>query len=94
MKNIVILGSCLLLFIQCKTCEVKNNYPLEYVRAIFKADKHDIIEKYNASGAGIGKDGVYYVIVVYLKEKPDIEKTLDWKGIPLKLEFTGDIRLL
>jgi len=95
MKNIiVILGCCLLLFIQCKTCDDMSTDSLAHIRAVFKEDKHDIIAQYNASGAGIGKDGEQYVIVVYLKEKPKTKGSLTWKGIPLKLEYTGDIKLL
>ncbi len=92
MKNVVILGCCLLLFVQCKT-ETMNTHSLEHIRAVFQEDKDKIIAKYNATGAGIGKEGERYVIVVYLKEKLHSKAPLEWKGIPLKLEYTGDIKL-
>ncbi|MDO5972019.1 hypothetical protein Q4Q35_19640 [Flavivirga aquimarina] len=70
------------------------NHPLEDIRAVFKQDKALIIEKYNATGAGIGKDGTQYVIVVYLenKLKPNEKVISNWKGIPIKLEFIGTIK--
>jgi hypothetical protein len=68
---------------------------LEAIRAIFKRDKTLIIDTYNATGAGIGKDEKQYVIVVYLKKELKVgEKTTsNWKGIPVKLEFIREIKL-
>ena len=72
---------------------MKNN--LEEVRNIFQQDKDEIIKKYSASGAGIGKEGKNYIIVVYTNnqlEKSDSE--LHWKNIPLQIKYIGNTKLL
>ena len=68
------------------------NLSLEEIRAIFKEDKAALIKKYDAEGAGIGKDGDIYVIVVYPARKKANLKSEKWKGIPVKIEVTGTFR--
>ena len=67
---------------------------LEQVRAIFSQDKKEIIEKFGGTGAGIGKSGDRYVIVVYSDntDKKN-EGSLIWKNIPVQIKYVGEIKL-
>lgn len=70
-----------------------NARNLQEVREFFQAHKHEIILRYGAEGAGIGKQSPKddsYVIVVYLGSRNAIPKeTVILEGIPLKFEVTG-----
>lgn len=68
-------------------------HSLESVRKVFQKDKKEIIQKYKASGAGIGKQEDDYVIVVHNSKIPAKEREDHWKTIPLKFEDIGEIRL-
>tara|TARA_B110000902_G_scaffold267078_1_gene358028 strand:+ start:13318 stop:13632 length:315 start_codon:yes stop_codon:yes gene_type:complete len=98
-RNVLVFGILLIIGLLINSCNNEKNSmsnSLEDIRAVFKQDKTLIIEKYNATGAGIGKDGKHYVIVVYLKKRVSANETilLFWKGIPIKLEFIGEIKPL
>lgn len=72
--------------------QMKNN--LEEIKNIFHLDKDEIIQKYSATGAGIGKEEGNYIIVVYTNNKSKAsENSLAWKDIPLKIKYVGDIKL-
>lgn len=78
-------------FCNKKTANMEKS--LEEIRIIFRQDKGEIIEKYSATGAGIGKEGGDYVIVVYsdsLSKSPN--EKLYWKNIPLKIRFIGHVK--
>ena len=68
---------------------------LEEVRAVFALHREDLIKRYRAHGAGIGREGKSYVIVVYLDSEDDrpAEPTRI-EGVPLKCEVTGRFRTL
>jgi hypothetical protein len=68
---------------------------LKEVRSIFHHDKNEIIKKYSATGAGIGKKGVEYVIVIYLDKKVNLEnkEKKHWKNIPIELKYIGKIKI-
>lgn len=70
---------------------------LESVREYFLGRKEEIIRKYNAEGAGIGKQGAGndpYAIVVYLKSKQDMpSEPVELDGIPVRFEVTGGFHL-
>lgn len=88
---------CVISFITLIGCESKNtsmdNNNLENIREVFQKDKADIIKKYKASGAGIGKRGDIYVIVVHNSKTSFKEREEHWKNIPLRFEDIGEIRL-
>lgn len=67
---------------------------LSRIKKIFAEDKNTIIEKYKGIGAGIGKRENTYVIIVYIDDA-DVKllTDLNWKNIPLHMEFTGKIKL-
>ena len=67
---------------------------LESVREYFRTHKDEIIRKYHAEGAGVGKSGDdRYLIVVYLKNKQDMpSEPVELDGIPLKFEVTGGFK--
>lgn len=67
---------------------------LEEVRALFARHRREIIERYEAHGAGVGRQGDGYAIVVYLDsadQQPQEPVTLE--GVPLKFEVTGPFTL-
>jgi hypothetical protein len=70
---------------------------LQSVREYFHGHKEEIIRRYNAEGAGIGKQGSgddRYAIVVYLKSQADRPKApVEIEGIPLRFEVTGGFHL-
>ena len=74
-----------------------NPKDIESVRVYFDQHKHEIIDRFNATGAGIGKndptdDG--YVIVVYLKTNKDLPaEPVILDDIPIKFEVTGGFEL-
>lgn len=70
---------------------------LEAVRSVLAASKDELIARYRAEGAGVGKDaaGTGYAIVVYLATSelmPD--EHVEVEGIPLRFEVTGRFRPL
>jgi hypothetical protein len=63
---------------------------LESVRSVFRRSKDSLIETYEAQGAGVGKEGDDYVIVVYLsssRRRPVDPVSVE--GVPVKFEVTG-----
>jgi hypothetical protein len=63
---------------------------LEEVRRLFAARKNEIIARYRAEGAGVGKEDRSYVFVVYLASAdllPPEHVVID--GVPLRFEVTG-----
>ena len=69
---------------------------LQTVREVLARRKQEILSKYKAVGVGIGKEdpaSPNHVIVVYLKsqENKPTEK-VDFEGVPLKFEVTGELR--
>lgn len=80
-------------FQACNKKKIKMRKSLEDVKEVFNRDKQEIIMKYRATGAGIGKDGEEYVIVVYLPEPVKEEKAEKWKAVPLKLKYVGPITI-
>lgn len=74
-----------------------NPKNIDEVRTFFHKNKDDIIEKYHAIGAGIGKKNPQdegYVIVVYLQDKQFLpENPVILSGVPLKFEITGKLNL-
>lgn len=71
---------------------------LERVREHFHRRKEEIIRRYNAVGAGIGRQGSEdnrYAIVVYLRSEADRPKEpVEMDGIPLRFEVTGSFHPL
>src|SRR5258706_14593295 len=85
----------LLIFFSCnrKIVQMKNN--LEETKKVFHQDKGEIIRKYSASGAGIGQENGNYIIVVYTNDRSKTyEGNLEWKSIPLKIKYVGNIKAL
>ncbi len=63
------------------------------VRKVLAARRQEIVKRYNAAGAGIGRQGDEYCITVYLKTARDRPKEpVRVEGIPLKFEVTGEFR--
>jgi hypothetical protein len=63
---------------------------LDDVRRLFAVRKNEIIEKYRAEGAGVGKGDRGYEVVVYVAASdlvPRERVTID--GVPLRFEVTG-----
>jgi hypothetical protein len=63
---------------------------LETVRALLNRSRKDLMERHQAEGVGIGRQGDEYVIVVYLRsatQRPKKPESLE--GVPLKFEVTG-----
>ena len=82
------------ILLHCKTKNYDMDNRLEEIRNIFHQDKDKIIQKYSATGAGIGKKSEQYIIVVYTKNRLNLDKdNLYWKDIPLKLEYIGEINI-
>ncbi|KQS27060.1 hypothetical protein [Dyadobacter sp. Leaf189] len=98
MFRIILIGFGLMMGIwilqACNQTKVKMSNSLEHVKEVFHQDKQEIIGKYNATGAGIGKEGEEYVIVVYLRGPGREEKTEQWKTVKLKLKYTGEMKAL
>ena len=68
---------------------------LEEVRAVFAKYRDDIIARYHASGAGVGRgDDGGYAIVVYLESGNASIAATPIEGVPLKFEVTGRFRPL
>lgn len=69
---------------------------LKEVRAVFARVKRDLIAKYRARGAGVGRGpGGGYAIVVYLQSEADRPRqAVQIEGIPLRFEVTGPFRRL
>lgn len=91
--NVLTLGIVCLTQICCGTKDTLMKQNMEEIRNVFRQDKAEIILKYNASGAGIGKRDEVYVIVVYVNPKT-LSKPQDthWKCIPLVFENIGEVR--
>jgi len=67
---------------------------LENIRAVFRQDKSEIIKEYGGTGAGIGKGGDEYIIVVYTDDaNKKSDKSLFWKNIPVQIKYVGQIRI-
>jgi len=68
---------------------------LEDVRALFARRKNELIAKYHACGAGVGRnDAGDYAIVIYLESAREGSEPVWIEGVPLKFEVTGPIRPL
>ncbi len=91
--GILILAVLSLACVGCGTKYDEMNQNMQEIREVFKADKAVIIEKYGASGAGIGKRKGLIVIVVYVAPET-LSRPLDthWKNIPLIFENIGEVR--
>lgn len=80
--------------IYCNTKYVHMKRNLDEVKSVFEQDKNEIIKKYNGSGGGIGKEGNNYVIVIYSDHPSTFsDSNLYWKDIPVRVKFTGPIKL-
>ncbi|HLG41375.1 MAG TPA: hypothetical protein VI461_16975 [Chitinophagaceae bacterium] len=89
------VGIILVLTMQyCIKISSKMENNLKDVKEIFQRDKDEIIAKYSATGAGIGKDGEQYIIVVYTNRQMESTKyKLYWKKIQLQIKYIGDLKL-
>lgn len=66
---------------------------LEEIKNVFYLDKDEIIKKYSATGAGIGKENDNYIIVVYTNDRSQTSgNNLEWKDIPLRMKYIGDVK--
>lgn len=74
-----------------------NPSDIESVREYFNQHKSEIIERFNAAGAGIGKKDASdedYIIVVYLDTKDKLPtKSVVLDEIPVVFEVTGRFEL-
>lgn len=62
------------------------------VRDFFEARKREIIHRYHATGAGIGRPDPNgpYVIVVYLESQAAVPaEPINLDGVPIRFEVTG-----
>lgn len=69
---------------------------LDEVRQVFARTKKELMDRYGAHGAGIGKTaaGDAYAIVLYLESEDKLPSgQAEIEGVPLKFEVTGPIRL-
>jgi hypothetical protein len=70
---------------------------LEAVRSVLASRKDELIARYRAEGAAVGRDesGEGYAIVVYLATTELLpEEEVEVEGIPLRFEVTGRFRPL
>lgn len=69
---------------------------LDEVRQVFARTKEELMGRYGAHGAGIGKtaSGDAYTIVLYLERNEQLPSgQAEIEGVPLRFEVTGPIRL-
>jgi hypothetical protein len=70
---------------------------LQAVRSVLASRKDELISRYRAEGAGVGKEesGTGYAIVVYVATSELVpEEHVEVEGIPLRFEVTGRFRPL
>lgn len=68
---------------------------LEEVRAVFRRNRSEIIARFRAHGAGVGREGETYAIVVYLDSEDDRPtRQVEIESVPLKFEVTGRFKTL
>jgi hypothetical protein len=70
---------------------------LQAVRSVLASRKDELISRYHAEGAGVGKEesGKGYAIVVYVATSDLVpEERVEVEGIPLRFEVTGRFRPL
>lgn len=67
---------------------------LESVRAVLAAHRDELVQRFSASGIGIGRPdpGGSYVITVYLASSRDVPTVDAIDGVPLRFEVTGPFR--
>lgn len=74
-----------------------NRLDRDEVRSVLASTKDELIGRYRAEGAGVGKDesGESYAIVVYLATSELLPpEHVEVEGIPLRFEVTGRFRPL
>lgn len=95
LKALIAFLACSVIFYSCNPKIVQMKNSLEETKKIFNQDKDEIIQKYSATGAGIGQENGDYIIVVYTNERSKTSQgNLEWKSIPLKIKYVGNIKAL